>query len=418
MVDSYTIFVYVISYIGLFTACFYLLSLRAYYSKPQPRSTLLPSVTIIIPAYNEEATIARTIDSALALNYPRAQLEIMVIDDGSKDRTYALAKAYQQKGVHVFTKPNGGKGSALNFAIRCSKSEIIVTMDADTFVDPQCLRKMVALFHSPDVMAVTPSMVVHKARTFWQKVQQVEYSLGVYLRKAFSSINVMHVTPGAFSAYRRSFFVTYGGFDEHNITEDTEIALRIQDHDYIIENEPHAIIYTVAPRSFRELLGQRRRWYTGLLKNVWAYRRLFGLRKGLIGVFSLPLAFFTILSTVFLTSYFFIKTFDNLRHELNYLQSINFDFINTLDLNLYIVRYFAYMLFSYKIFLFSLLFTIFIGAYLYFSKRHVPKQEGLLSGFFLFIFFYGILFAFWWIVSFFYTITNRKVVWRTVKHAD
>lgn len=418
MVETHTLFVYVISYIGLFTAIFYLLSLRDYYSKSQPRSQLLPSVTIIIPAYNEGASIARTIESALQSDYPRDKLSLIVVDDGSRDSTYALAQRYASDQVRVFTKPNGGKGSALNFGIARSTSDLIVTMDADTFADPLCLRRMVALFYSPRVMAVTPSMIVHKARSFVQKIQQVEYSLGVYLRRAFSSVNVMHVTPGAFSAYRRSFFVKHGGFDEHTITEDTEIALRIQDLDYIIENEPHAVVYTIAPRTFRELLIQRRRWYTGLVKNVWAYRRLFGLKKGLLGIFALPLAFLTIFSTIFLTSYFFVRTVDRLHHELVYLQSINFDFVSTLDFNLYIVRYFLYSLFSHPIFLFSFLFTLILGTYLYFSKRHAPRQPGLFSGFFLFILAYGFLFAFWWTIALVYTITNRNVVWRTTKHAD
>lgn len=418
MIGFYTTFIYIASYIGLFAAIFYLLSLRDYYRRSQPRSDTLPPVSIIIPAYNEEGSIGPTIVSALALDYPSDKLDIIVVDDGSRDRTYAIAQTYLSPRVRVFTKPNGGKGSALNVGIRNSTSEIIVTMDADTFVDPLCLRKMVALFYSPQVMAVTPSMVVHKSRSIWQRIQQVEYSIGVYLRKAFSTVNVMHVTPGAFSAYRRVFFTKHGGFDEHNITEDTEIALRIQDLNYRIENEPHAIIYTIAPRTFNELMVQRRRWYTGLIKNLWSYRRLFGLKKGLMGVFSLPLAMFTIFSTIFLTSYFLIKTFDSLHRELIYLQSINFDFLSVLDFNLYVFHYFLYMLLSYKIFLLSLLFTFLLAGYLYFSKRHVPRQSGLLTGFFPFLILYGFLFSFWWIVSFIYTATNKKVVWRTVKHVD
>ncbi len=236
--EFYTILVYILAYIGLFATSFYITSMIKHYRKPEPLPKDDKTVTIIIPAYNEEASIARTIQSALELEYPKDKIEIIVVNDGSKDKTYEIAKKFEMaRGIRVkvLTKPNGGKGSALNFGIKHSKSEIIVTMDADSFARPDSLRRMVGYFYSKDVMSVTPAMGVHNPKGILQRIQQIEYYLGVFLRKSFSTINAIHITPGAFSAYRREFFLKYGGYDERNITEDLEIALRIQSKNYIIE---------------------------------------------------------------------------------------------------------------------------------------------------------------------------------------
>jgi len=164
------------------------------------------SVTIVIPAYNEERSIASTIASALALDYPKERLEIIVVDDGSKDRTYEIAKRYeseQHPRIRVLTKPNGGKGTALNLGIKNSASDVVVTMDADTYVDRKTLKKMIGLFDSTRIMCVAPAIGVYNPKGIWQRIQQIEYYLGVFLRKSFASMNAIHITPGAFSAYRQ-----------------------------------------------------------------------------------------------------------------------------------------------------------------------------------------------------------------------
>ena len=265
--DFVTIIIYLSIYIGLIATSFYVLSFIA--DKKKKREFLtdneLPFVSVIIPAYNEEKSIAETIKSVLASNYPR--FEVIVIDDGSKDNTLKIAKKFIEKGVKVFSKKNGGKGSALNFGLKKAKGEIIFTMDADTFADPKSMKKMVRYFKNKDVMCVSPAMVIHNAKSILQRIQSIEYLLGLFLRKTFAALNAIYITPGAFSAYRKSFFDEYGGFDEGNITEDLEMALRIQFKGYIIENCPEAPVYTIAHKRFKPLLIQRRRWYFGIIKN-------------------------------------------------------------------------------------------------------------------------------------------------------
>jgi cellulose synthase/poly-beta-1,6-N-acetylglucosamine synthase-like glycosyltransferase len=258
MLEFHTTVIYISGYLGLFVMAFYLLSLNNYNKKKQLYNyDQNKTVSIIIPAWNEEKSIEKTIKSALALEYPKDKLEIIVVDDGSTDNTARLARkfvSYSHPRVRVFSKKNGGKGSALNFGIARSKSDIVISMDADTFVDPDAVKLMVSRFYDKRVMSVTPSMGIHKPNSVWQKIQQVEYYLGTFLRKVFATINSIHVTPGAFSAYRREFFLKHGGYAENILTEDMEVALRIQTHGYIIENVPEAVIHTLGPKTFRSFI--------------------------------------------------------------------------------------------------------------------------------------------------------------------
>jgi cellulose synthase/poly-beta-1,6-N-acetylglucosamine synthase-like glycosyltransferase len=415
MTDFYNILVYILAYIGFFASSFYLVSLLTYYRKKKLDATSTKrKVSIIIPAYNEERSIIRTIKSALSIDYPKENLEIIVVDDGSRDRTYSLAKqiASKNSNIRVFTKKNGGKGSALNLGIKHARGEIIVSMDADSFVNPDALQKMAAFFDNPKVMAVTPSMGVYKPRTFWQRIQHIEYYMGVFLRKSFATVNAIHITPGAFSAYRKSFFVKYNGYDEHNITEDLEIALRIQSKHYIIENSPHSVVYTLAPSTFKPLLIQRKRWYTGLIKNLWAYRHLFGFKKGPLGTLVLPVAVSTVILSVILTVYVVLRAISHLRDELLSLASINFRFQDSFELNSFVLKTFAYQLLSSPTFLISCLFILLLIVYMLFSRKQMKYTESIKVNFVIFIFFYSLLFAFWWIVSAVYVAFNKKVVWR------
>ncbi len=261
--------IYASIYTGLFATSFYILSFLAgqKVKKELFKDSELPKVSILIPVYNEGKTVEMTLKSILTSNYPKEKFEVIVVDDGSDDDTLRYIKKFESKIVRVFSKKHGGKGKALNFAIKKAKGEIVFSMDADTLVKPWSVKNMVKYFKKKEVMCVTPAMTVYKPKGLLQKIQYVEYLTGLFLRKSFSSLNAIHVTPGAFSAYRKSFFDKYGGYDEDNITEDLELSLRVQFKGYIIENAPEAPAYTIAPKTFVSLLKQRRRWYVGLMKN-------------------------------------------------------------------------------------------------------------------------------------------------------
>lgn len=416
----YYILIYIVTYIGLVVTFFYLLNMRSYYKKKKiPNEAEDKTVSIIIPAYNEEKSIGKTIESALSLSYPREKLEIIVVDDGSKDKTLELAKKYENSKkfpVRVFTKKNGGKGSALNLGISKAKNEIIISMDADTFVHADALKKMIAHFYSDDVVSVTPSMGIYKPKSLLQRVQHIEYYTGNFLRKSFAIVNSIHITPGAFSAYRKSFFEKYGGYQEGNITEDLEIALRIQKHDYIIENAPEAVIYTLGPKTFRELMVQRRRWYVGLVRNLYSYRELFGIKKGILGTIVLPLAVLSVLFVMVLTIFAVTKTIIKLQSDINLLMSVNFNIGSLINTSAFFTKEFFstlfYNVFTNPIILVSLSSLAFVIFYLYFAKKNMKFKEGIRINTIIFVFLYGLLYTFWWVVSIIYMATNKEIVWR------
>ncbi len=419
MSDVYLTIAYILAYIGLIATTFYIVNIFMYYKKiVPPKNSEKEKTTIIIPAYNEEKSIARTIESALSLDYKKENLEIIIVDDGSRDKTYEIAKRFESEKspiVKVFTRENGGKGSALNFGIEKANGEIIVTMDADTFVQPDVLKKINGYFYNKEVMCVCPSMRIHEPKSILQRIQQIEYYLGVFLRKSFASMNAIHITPGAFSAYRKSFFEQHGGFEVGNLTEDMELALRIQNKKKVIENVPDAIVHTIAPAKFRELLFQRRRWYAGLIKNLWNYRPLFGPKKGPLGAIVLPMAIITIMASITLTPYLVLKTLSKVRAELLDMNSINFQFNGLFEINKFTLERIFILLFSSKIFLLTILFISLLWCYMMFAKKNMKYSEGVKINFFLFAFFYSILFSFWWIVSLIYVAFNKKVAWRSGK---
>ena len=305
--------IYVSSYIGLIIFIFYTLSIIDRTKNKKKEGLVFsekdaPKVSIIIPAYNEEKGIAETIKSAQGVDYPKDKLEIIVVDDGSRDKTFSIAKKFKSKKVKVFSKKNGGKGTALNYGLKKSTGEIIVTMDADSMVKPDALKNQVARFQNPKVMCVSPIVAIYKPRNILERVQQIEYLLGVFLREAFASVNSVHITPGAFSAYRKSFFDKYGGFDEDNLVEDMEMALRIHSHDLIVENSTESIVYTKPPKKFKNLLVQRKRWYIGLIRNFVNYKNLFFFFFGAAGLIVLPSAIFAIFISMILTVVIAIKS--------------------------------------------------------------------------------------------------------------
>lgn len=408
------IVIYASIYLGLVATSFFILS---YISDRKKKKLLfsdseLPKVSIIIAAYNEEKSIAGTIKTILASDYPKEKFELIVIDDGSKDKTLEISKRFEEQGVRVFSKKNAGKGSALNFGIKKAKGEIIFSSDADTIVNPESVKNMVRYFKDKNVASVTPAMVIAKPRGLWQRIQHIEYLSGLFLRKAFAAVNAIHITPGCFSAYRKSFFDKYGDYEEGNITEDLELSLRIQYNGYIIENSLDAPVYTIPPKDFKSLLIQRRRWYYGLLKNSWKYKKIFSPKYGDLGVFVFPVAWLGIFFSLFVLVYFIFKNLFRLKEELLFLSSINFDFGNLFNLNFYLLERFFLLLVSNPIVIFLSFFIIVLGFYLVFATRRVSNVSNVFINLPLFFIFFATLFGVWWLVTIFYSIFNKEIKWR------
>jgi cellulose synthase/poly-beta-1,6-N-acetylglucosamine synthase-like glycosyltransferase len=312
-----------LTYPFLFLAIFFesfvlvtFLSKPARAARKRERGVVAPSVAVIVPCYNEAATVAGTCDSLLALDYPKDKLEVILVDDGSTDATPAAMQRFAgHPQVRIIRKENGGKHTALNAAIATTDAEIIGCLDADSFVEPDALREIVPCFKDPKVAAVTAAMSVHEPENPLQQMQNAEYIFGITLRHALASVNGLYVTPGPFSFYRHATLKEIGDFRYGHQTEDMEMALRIQQHGYHIENAPHARVYTKAPLTVAKLIKQRTRWTTGFIRNVFGeYRGLVGSRRhGVLGMLILPLGVVAIGSGILIFS---MMLFELARHTV------------------------------------------------------------------------------------------------------
>jgi len=262
-----------------------------------------PMVTIVIPAYNEEQSIEKSIKSVIELDYPAKKLQLIAVDDGSTDSTLkkmkSAAKRYSSHDIMIISQKNGGKYTALNKGLSNAKGEFFVCLDADSYAKPDALRKMIPYFKSEKVGIVIPMMKVSNPKNFLEKMQWYEYLINKLYSKFISRLNCLHVAPGPFSSYRTKILRELGGFVKGHNTEDLEIALRMQRSHYKIIQVMEAEVTTVSPTNIKDLYYQRKRWNKGSLLNIIDYKSMvFNRNYGDFGMFYLPL--------VLLSGFFFL----------------------------------------------------------------------------------------------------------------
>ncbi len=290
--------------------------------------THYPSVTILVPCWNEENTLTKTMDSLLDLEYPKEKLKIIAIDDGSTDTTWNVMQRYTNNPhIEIIHKENGGKHTALNLGLSKTTSDLVGCLDADSYVDRHALKNIVPYFTDKKIMAVTPSVKVWKPQTIIQMIQKVEYGWGILLRKMFSYLGAMYVTPGPFSIFRREVFENLGGYRHAHQTEDMEIAMRMQANHYTIVNSHNALVYTVAPRTLKKLYTQRVRWSSGFIKNIIDYRFVFFKKKyGNLGMFILPMATLSVGTGMYIIGTLIHEIILKVADEYIKIQTIGFHF--------------------------------------------------------------------------------------------
>lgn len=275
-----------------------------------------PSVTIIVPCWNEETTVSKTINSLLNLDYPKDKLKIMIVDDGSTDKTWDKVQKFQNNPqIELYTKENGGKYTALNFGLSKLTTELVGCLDADSYVHKDSMKKIALYFQDKETMAVAPSIKLWQPKTVLQLLQKVEYGFGIFTRKMYHYMNAIYITPGPFSIFRREVFEKLGGYRHAHNTEDIEIALRMQKNDFKIVHAHDAVVYTVPPKTLKTLLKQRVRWSHGFIKNAADYRgMMFNKKYGNVGMLILPMACFSIMSVLFVSG---VTVYNILRALLN-----------------------------------------------------------------------------------------------------
>ncbi len=274
-----------------------------------------PLVSILVPAYNEEKTILKTLKSIEQLHYPKSKLDVIVINDGSTDDTEKIAKAYIKDKLYfrLITHHNKGKAASLNEALNLVQGDFFACLDADSFVEADTLRKMLALYEKegdPSLAIITPAMKVSTPTTVLQKIQWLEYIVIILIARLTSHLDSLYVAPGPFSLYRTEIIKNLGGFDEHNVTEDQEIAYRVQQRNYSIKQCFDGYVYTTAPGKIRPFYLQRRRWYLGSLMCLHKYKKMIANRKyGDFGIFQMlknVLAYFLSVTGITIAVYFLL----------------------------------------------------------------------------------------------------------------
>ncbi len=250
----------------------------------------LPPVSIIVPAYNEEITVIKTINSLLKTAYPK--FEIIFVDDGSKDKTYQMVNdAFGNNPlVMVLTKPNGGKASALNFGITHAQNDFVVCIDADTQLKDDAVYHLMTYFTDAEIGAVAGTVKVGNENNLITLWQSIEYITAQNMdRRAFDLINSITVVPGAIGAFRKSAVFKAGGFTLDTLAEDCDLTMRILKQGYIIKNSAEAIAYTEAPETLDMLLKQRFRWSFGVIQSFWKNRSaLFNKKYKFFGMVGMP----------------------------------------------------------------------------------------------------------------------------------
>lgn len=410
------ILIYFSMFLGIFVLIFYMLSYRKriVYKRAFNKNNL-PFVSIIVPAWNEEEGIGPTIESLRELDYPKDKFEILVVDDGSKDKTYERAKVYENDLVKIFKKEeNGGKFTALNYGIEKARGEIVFSCDADKLrVSKNALIDMVQPFKDERVVCVAPSMALNDSKKILVRVQQIEYLLGVFLRNALASVDAMSVTPGAFSAYRKSFIEKYGGFRKAHLTEDMEMCLRAQYHNYKIASVPEAIVLTEAPYKFKPLLKQRRRWYVGQFLNLYDYRKMFSKSYGALGMLGLPLSIGTVFLSLIISFLIMFSTVRRLIQKIGLLESIKFNIFHSINVSQFMIEKSIFKSLTDPIFVLSIIFFMTLIGYLIFAKKFVKQTNGLALSLIEFTIIYPFLFFVWWTDAIIHTtILKKKVKWR------
>ena len=257
--------------------------------------TFTPHVTVIVPVFNEEAVIVPAIRALLELRYP--WFDIVVVDDGSRDKTFAMASAlagrYGNTTLRVVTKKNGGKASALNTGVAIARSRYVLCMDGDSRLSPDSLRYAMRHFTNARVGAVAGNVKVVNRNNLWTRLQALEYIEGLNMpRRAQGFVRAVNIVPGPIGVFRRDVLLRVGGYDTDTYAEDADLTLKILTDGWQIVYEDRAIAWTEAPEGLLDIIKQRYRWTRGILQAIGKRRDWLASPRGGIAVWISLLSLF------------------------------------------------------------------------------------------------------------------------------
>ena len=291
----FLVFLFLAIYFFVFFVVVFAHNSRKMFYSPEPKKKY--AVSFLVPSYNEEDTIENTINSIYESSYPIK--EVIVINDGSSDDTSKIVRnlCNKYKSLKLIDKKNSGKADSLNQGIKIAKGELIAVVDADSYPEKNAVGKMVGFFDDNKIGAVTSCVLLKNKKTFFEKIQEMEYIALAWTRKLFDFIDSVYVTNGPLSIYRKNVLEEIRGFDIHSITEDIEITWHILSKGYKTRMSLSSVVYTSVPNKFRAWWGQRVRWGIGGIETIFKYRRFF-FKKGMFGMFVMPFVALTIFLSI------------------------------------------------------------------------------------------------------------------------
>ena len=293
----YLVFV-VIVFLNEFTYIFLALYHRTVDKKRRSALTTYRLVSVIIPAFNEEKTIEKTLRAVLDSNYPN--LEVIVVNDGSTDKTAEVVTPYVVKSrgmVRLINRPNGGKAAAINTGLLFARGDVIVCVDADTIVTRSAISNLVSYLKPEEVVGAAGNVKVGNRVNLLTRLQALEYVRGLNIRRrAFDVLNTILVIPGAIGAFKREAVSLVGTYTKDTVTEDMDETFKLVKTRLRVVYASRAVAYTEAPSTFKGFLRQRKRWYGGILQVLKKH----GTPKGRFGTFSVVGYPYAVLSMFFL----------------------------------------------------------------------------------------------------------------------
>ena len=412
MASIFDLIFYILIFLSAYVQVFFFVTFlenRKKIVRRDGKITLLnyPSVTITVPSFNEEKTVEKTVNSLLNLNYPKDKIQIFLIDDGSTDNTLSvISKFAEHPNIKVFHKENGGKYTALNMGLEHTQTEFFGGLDADSFVDPESLIRIMSYFErNSKVMAVAPSVTVYNPKTIIQNAQKAEYNMSVYLKKMLGFLGAINVTPGPLTIFRKRVFDDLGPYQHGHNTEDMEIAYRMQKNHHVIEHCNDAYVYTNTPASVKKLYKQRLRWIYGFINNTIDYKNvLFKKQYGNFSFFTLPMGIISIISVAYLFGRIIYNIASFLYSKILVFNAVGFTG-RSFNFDIYFINIRSFM------FLVILIYFLVIFAMI-FGRRMAEGKWGVSLGMFYFFPVFSIIAPFWLLKAVYNTILQRRPAWR------
>ena len=305
MVNPSDIYTFGIALITLVLAVFWFLifidinrARRGEETRKVKKTGKLKTVAVLIPTLAEREELRRTVNTALASDYPKKMFKVyVVLNKSSPSSTREIAYSMRSNRVKIIEAPMNGKAAVMNYALKnFIKEELLLILDADTLINGDLMYRLAIQFKSKRVGGVVSSVRVYRPRNALEYLQKYEYMLSVMARKAMSVLGGLMVAHGAGSMFSTAVIRKVGYFDEKNYTEDMEMGLRLLVNGYLVENSIEAVSYTIVPSTLKGLVKQRLRWFSGFFINIMKYRkRIMSTKYRVLGLVVVPMSLVSIL---------------------------------------------------------------------------------------------------------------------------